>query len=180
MSEPTNGNGMLAKAIAGVASIAAVIGILGALLSPIYSSLNVDREERKILRDGFAKLIETMHDDGKAAQHLAGYQEKTIERLQADVQELERSERELREIGQRNSAGIINLASVAGNKFTEVETQFNWLRNVMNMRDRQGNFVDAIMWREMFKHPLPQPTMPDAGPGAAGENTTTYGLLNGH
>ena len=77
---------------------------------------------------------------------------------------------EISDTTNRNRAMIEQVASLMGAKLTEVETQFDWLNDIVNMRDRNFHMFQSIIWEEEFGKPLPQPTLPDAGPGSHSRN----------
>jgi hypothetical protein len=67
--------------------------------------------------------------------------------------------------------------AVFGAKLMEIETQFDWLNDIVNMRDRNNFLLDSIVWEEVYKKPLPQPSLPNAGPGSASHPSRG---VNGH
>lgn len=89
-----------------------------------------------------------------------------IEFGKAEWADAKREMRSLRSLSTDNRALIDKHAAVFGAKLTEVETQFDWLNDIVNMRDRNASLLTSLLWERTFDRPLPQPTMPNAGPGA--------------
>lgn len=94
--------------------------------------------------------------------------------LSKDFQETKLELNRLRDTANLNRGNIEKHAALFAAKLTEIETQFDWLNDIVNMRDRNASLLTAMLWEKAYQRPLPQPTLPNAGPGANDQSRADY------
>lgn len=154
---------MVQKVADGIASSAktnwgtllSAIGISIVMITGIGSSyilpLNTEMRLNAVHNDSIRKIY--VDNYNREIDLLKGLSFKDGEKISAISKELETLKGEV----QRNDARIME-------KLKEIETQFAWLNDVTNIRNRSIDRNISILWNDIFKTEMPQSSASDAGP----------------
>lgn len=133
-----------------VTTICTIVGAAAVLVGAIGNSYIRPIElEIAHLQKGHDEILET-----RAALH---------SEMRADI-------RKARDVADAGVSLTDRHAAVVAAKLTEIETQFGWLNDVVNMRDQRSLMLESLLWKKNFGEYLPEAHLPEAGPGAKPHN----------